>query len=114
VVLLMNRLKDLREDRDLKQGEVGQVLGVSKQAISHYELETRALTPELIHKFCDFYGVTADYLLGRSNQPRPSMSKLDIELLQAYHAAPLEIRRIIDTALAPYREEVQSDAAAAG
>lgn len=109
----MNRLKDLREDRDLTQKEVGRVVGVAPNSLANYENEKRALNPDLIDKFCDFYGVTADYLLGRSSQPHATVSEMDTELLAAYHSAPEEIRAIIDTALAPYREAKNEETAAA-
>jgi len=105
-MLRMNRLKELREDRDLKQSEVGQRIGVASNTISNYETEQRALTADLIHKFCDLYGVTADYLLCRSNQPHAAVSNSDTELLHAYHAAPLEIQKIVNAALEAYRPAV--------
>lgn len=108
----MNRLKELREDRDLKQAEIAKKLSLSAMAVSRYEREENALTPDLIAKFCKLYGVTADYLLGLSNQPHLTVSDLDTELIRAYHAAPEEIRAIIDTALAPYKQEEQDNSAA--
>ncbi len=108
----MNRLKDLREDRDLKQSEVSKALGLSVMAISRYEREENALSPDLIAKFCKFYNVTSDYLLGLSNQPHAAVSNSDTAVLAAYHAAPAEIRAIVDTALAPYKKE-SHDASAA-
>lgn len=105
----MNRLRDLREDRDLKLSDVGSALGFSANALSNYERENRALTAELINKFCDFYGVTADYLLCRSNRPQESVSKSDTEYLAAYHTAPPEIRRIVDAALEPYRPQARGE-----
>lgn len=112
----MNRLKDLREDRDLQQADIGKAIGTTAMSISRYEREESALTAELIHKFCDFYGVTADYLLGRSNQPKPAVSKSDTELLDAYGAAPPAIRQAVDGLLEPYRRRPQTEGgqAAAG
>ena len=105
VILHMNRLRELREDRDWTQPEVAEKIGVHFTTISRYELGTNDLTAELIGKFCDLYGVTSDYLLCRSNQPRASVSESDTAILAAYHSAPLEIRKIIDAALAPYMPE---------
>lgn len=109
----MNRLRDLREDRDQTLSEIGLAIGVSPMAVSQYERELRALTPDLICKFCSLYGVTADYLLGIADYPHPVVSDSDTALLRAYHAAPLEIQKIINTALTPYKEENQGTAAAA-
>lgn len=100
----MNRLRDLREDRDLTLADVGDAVGMSAMAISYYERGIRALTDELIPKFCAYYGVTSDYLLGLSSQPHSAVSELDTALLAAYHAAPDEIKGIVDHALAPYMQ----------
>lgn len=99
----MNRLRDLREDRDWTQPEVAEKIGVHFTTISKYELGTSDLTAELINKFCDLFGVTADYLLCRSSNPRPVVSNSDTALLHAYHAAPLEIQKIVNAALEAYR-----------
>ena len=109
----MNRLKEIREDRDITQAKIADHLGVHFTTVSKWELGKVQLTEDLIHKFCDFYGVTADYLLCRSNYPRAVVSEPDTALLAAYHAAPAEIRVIVDTALAPYAEENKKDASAA-
>lgn len=100
----MNRLRELREDRDMTLEDIGRKIGVSPQAVGRYETEARHLSDDLILTFCSLYGVTADYLLGLSNSPRPTVSELDTALLLAYHAAPVEIRGIVDHALAPYKQ----------
>lgn len=68
----MNRLRDLREDADLSQSQVGEKLGLSSVAIGRYETEQRQLTPTLIAKFCALYSVSSDYLLGFSDVRAPS------------------------------------------
>lgn len=107
----MNRIRELRMDRGLKQKELGDIMGVSMMAISHYEREDRQPDPELIGKLCDYFGVTADYLLGRSSNPAPAVSDEDAALLQAYHAAPLSIQAAITTLLQPYLKENEADRA---
>lgn len=101
----MNRLRELREDRDLTLADVGAAIGATATTVARYEAEKRALTAELITQFCEFYGVTADYILGRSPWQSPKVSNLDMAILAAYHNAPEEIRRIVRTALAPYQKE---------
>lgn len=88
------------------------MVGVAGNTITNYEKEQHGISVELIHKFCDLYGVTADYLLCRSNNPHPVISAEDAALLAAYHSSPAEIRAIIDTALEPYKQENQDAAAA--
>lgn len=70
----MNRLRDLREDADMTQVQVGKILGLSSVAIGRYETEQRQLTPDLIARFCALYHVSADYLLGLSDVRAPAAS----------------------------------------
>lgn len=108
----MNRLRELREANNWHLSDIAAKLGTHSTTISKYELGQRALTEELINKFCDLYGVTADYLLGRSAQPHATVSNSDAAILVAYHAAPADIRAIIDTALAPYKQEQDANTTA--
>lgn len=71
-MITMNRLRELRKDVGLTLSEVAEQLGTHNTAISKYELEQRQLTPALIAKFCAFYHVTADYLLGLSDERAPA------------------------------------------
>lgn len=59
------RLRDIREDHDLSQAQVGAVLHKSQQGYSHIENGRAELKIDDLKKLCDFYGVTADYLIGR-------------------------------------------------
>lgn len=107
----MNRLKEIREDRGLRQEDVAGVIGVHTTTISKYEVGTSQLTESLILKFCQYYHVTSDYLLGLSDYPRPAVSEMDTDLLRAYHAASEKDRAIVNAALDLSLES--SDAAAA-
>jgi len=101
----VNRLKELRASKHMKQSELGKLLNVSPSAISNYETEFREIDAPTIRKLCEIFGCTSDYLLGISGAPVSSISNEDALVLDAYHAAPDEIRGIIDHALAPYRKD---------
>lgn len=107
----MNRLRELREDRDEVLDHVAAVFDVHPTTISKYELGQRALTGEWIAKFSKYYGVTSDYILGLSDYPHRTVSNSDTELLRAYKAATPEIRAIVDHALAPYAGSEKKDKA---
>lgn len=99
----MNRIKELRLAAGLSQEELGRVLGCHSATVSKYELEQRQLDPATITMLCDHFKCTADYLIGRSSVPYAVMSTQDAQLLETYHALPLEIRRAVDGLMAPYR-----------
>ncbi|MBC8547047.1 helix-turn-helix transcriptional regulator [Clostridiaceae bacterium NSJ-31] len=63
------RVRDLREDRDLSQGQVAKLLNVSQATYSRYESGVLDIPTETLLKLADYYGVTVDYILGRSQAP---------------------------------------------
>ena len=62
-------LKAIREDRDIRQKDIAQYLNVSQNTYSQYETGVISLTAEILVKLADYYGVTVDYLLDRTNNP---------------------------------------------
>ena len=62
-------LKAIREDRDIKQKDIAEVLNVSQNTYSQYETGVISLTAEVLIKLSDFYKVSIDYLLDRTNNP---------------------------------------------
>jgi transcriptional regulator with XRE-family HTH domain len=106
----MNRLKELRTEKGIKQAELADHLNVTRQAVSRYETGERDLGTDDIRRLCAYFGCSADYLLGFSSRQTPEISPEDGALLAAYHAATPEIRAIIDTALDPYKEKRQTAA----
>jgi len=64
-----DRLRDLRKIRNKKQTEIAEYIGVSPRTLRHYETEYVEPNLERLVKLADFFDVTTDYLLGRSNDP---------------------------------------------
>ena len=62
------RMRNLREDRDLTQREVAIVINKSQQGYSHIEEGRAELKIEDLVKLCKFYGVSADYFIGLSEE----------------------------------------------
>ncbi len=67
---MYRRIRELREDRDLTQKEMAQVLNVSQQVYSNYELGQRDIPTDVLIKLCRFHCVSADYILGLSDKPK--------------------------------------------
>ncbi len=61
------RLKDLREDRDVKQKELAELLNIKQNTYSQYENGKREIPLEMLWKLADFYEVSIDYLIGRTD-----------------------------------------------
>ena len=64
-------LRNIREDRDLRQKDLAAVLNVSQNTYSQYETGVIALTAEVLIKLADYYNVSTDYLLDRTDDPSP-------------------------------------------
>ena len=69
------RIRDLREDNDLKQKNVADYLVCDQSLYSKYERGERPLPLEYAEKLADFYHVSVDYLLGRTNEKKPYPKK---------------------------------------
>ena len=66
--MLYPNIRALREDRDLRQRQLAELLNVSQNTYSQYESGVIALTAEHLIKLADFYHVSVDYLLGRTDK----------------------------------------------
>lgn len=64
---MRTRIKDLRENKDLTQTDISKMLNISQVAYSYYELNKRSVPLEILCKLADFYNVSVDYLLYRTN-----------------------------------------------
>ena len=64
----VKRIRDLREDHDKTQQEIADILGTSQTMYARYERGANELPLRHLVKLCDYYHVSADYILGRSNK----------------------------------------------
>ena len=71
VVSMYHRIRDMREDKDLTQAQVGAAVGVSQRTYAYYESGQRMLPPQVLCALADFYQVSVDYLLERTDQKTP-------------------------------------------
>ena len=62
------RIRDLREDADLTQRQVGEAINVPQRTYAYYESGQRMLPPQVLCALADFYHVSVDYLLGRTEK----------------------------------------------
>ena len=65
-----SRLKDLREDRDLTQVQLVEILGMHKTTYTNYEQGKREIPFELVIRLAKFYNVSIDYIAGLINEPK--------------------------------------------
>lgn len=96
------RIRELRAKKDLSQEELGNIAGVGKQAVSSWERNESKPRSDVLNVLADFFNVTTDYLLGRTDNPRsdvipaPSVSPDDLELLEKLKNLSPEKRKAIE------------------
>lgn len=66
--MTFRNIRNIREDRDIKQKDIAKILNVSQNTYSQYETGVIALTAEVLIKLADFYDVSVDYLLDRADK----------------------------------------------
>lgn len=67
----MNRLKELREDKDLYQKDIAKILNMSQTGYSQYETETNDIPTDILKKPSEFYNTSIDYLLYQTDERKP-------------------------------------------
>ena len=72
---MFERIRNLREDRDLKQEDMAKFLHCSQACYSNYENGKRDVPTAVLQELADFYGVSVDYLMGRTNVKEPYPKK---------------------------------------
>ncbi len=68
---MYQRIRDLREDRDLYQKDLAEYLKCTQVCYSHYEMGKRDIPTDVLIKLADFYQTSTDYLLGRTDEKKP-------------------------------------------
>ncbi len=87
MVVNINRIKELRDEKGWTQAELGKMLNVNGPAISKYETGRTPLTDETIRKLAELFDESSDYILGLSNERKVKkhevkLNKKDMEKIQ--------------------------------
>ena len=93
-----DRLRTLRKQKHLSQEQLASLLGVTKQAISHYERGTREPDRETYLALSDILNVSLDYLMCKTDVTTQILSDEEMRLIDAYRTSS-EVRAAIDAIL---------------
>ena len=69
--MVYERIRNLREDKDLTQTNIADYLHITQRTYSRYENDERAIPIEILSKLADFHNTSVDYLIGRTNIMTP-------------------------------------------
>lgn len=78
----MNRIRDLREDMDLRQVDVAEATGIDQKTLSNYENGKTQSDARALIALADFFHVSIDYLVGRTDMPSLDAQSISDELLK--------------------------------
>jgi len=84
------RIRDLREDHDLNQSQTAQILHTSQRVYSRYETGERTLPLQHLIILSDYYNVSTDYILGKTNDPTPPKEKKEEPPKKEYSSAVIK------------------------
>ena len=100
-MILGCRLRELRKENRLSQEKLGEILGVSKVSVSGYENGNRIPSLDILNKIIDYFGISADFLLGRElnvvcedNNMSLCLSTVDVEIIREIRSNPLLMNEI--------------------
>jgi transcriptional regulator with XRE-family HTH domain len=91
---LGKRLTSLRVERGYTQEELARMLGITRASLSHYENDRREADYETLKKMAECFGVSVDYLLGRTNNPH---TVLDQDVREFVDSLELSEEAILET-----------------
>lgn len=92
----LDSLIELRKKNKLTQSHVADHLGISRQGYAKYEQGIREPSIDIIKKLCDYYSVSADFLIGtKFSTPFPTMSELEATLLELFRQVSAENREMV-------------------
>ncbi|MDE5991435.1 MAG: helix-turn-helix transcriptional regulator [Oscillospiraceae bacterium] len=107
------RLKDLREDADMNQEQAGKALGITRQQYQLYESGKREIPFHCAVKLADFYGVSLDYIAGRTNNKkglnRSELPEKETELINKFRSLSDERKGKISERMDVLCEEQSSE-----
>jgi len=88
-------IKDLRQDRDLKQEDIAKYLGISRTAYGKYELGQTTLTSDIIIKLARFYNVTPNFILNFHSENKEYFDNI-LKLYNKVEHCQIDINYLID------------------
>ncbi len=100
--VFMNRLRELRLEKKLLQSDVAKVIGKTDRMVGFYETGVRDPSTETLSLLADFFGVSTDYLLGKSDIRNPE----ELKNVQFANSGGLDAEGLDDDELAELQKQI--------
>lgn len=101
---LCDRIKELRQSRGMTQQQLADRLGVSKQAVSHWEGGRQSISRSSLELLCDIFNVEMDYLMGRQNITMRYLDTEEIHMIDNYRKLSYEQQTMVCNMLGVKRD----------
>ena len=99
----MNRIAELRKQKEISQSKLGEILGVAQNTICNWEMGNRQPDNDSLFRMADLFGVTIDYILGRENDEMPD--EIIILNRAAKKMTPEQRKKLLDVAKTIFEKE---------
>ena len=87
---LSTRLKLLRSEKDVKQKDVAKFLDISSSAYGFYEQDKRTPTPDMVLKLAEYFDVSTDLILGKSDNRKETKKEINATTIAAHRLGDIE------------------------
>ncbi len=87
---LSTRLKLLRSEKDVKQKDVAKFLDISSSAYGFYEQDKRTPTPDMVLKLAEYFDVSTDFILGKSDNRKETKKEINATTIAAHRLGDIE------------------------
>lgn len=98
-MIVSKRLKEIRVSKKFTQKQIATLLNLNERTYRNYESGNIDLSTVTIIKLCNYYNVSADYLLGLSNDPNGTVTSKDVELIKQYYSLNDRDKQLVNTIL---------------
>ena len=107
----VDRIFQIMEDRKLTSAFVSKQTGISAGNFTDWKKGRSKPGAKTINRLAEFFGVSSDYLLGRSDDPLPPVDMKDVTIVKESYVGPLDPaeKEWLESVLAAYREKIKQD-----
>jgi repressor LexA len=101
VKIISERLRTLRKSLGYSQNELAKMIGVTQASVNRYEHDTITPPPETFLWYANFFGVSLDYIYGRTDDPQGVMKKLEAGAIKEQFSDDEKLRKFVEFCFAP-------------
>jgi transcriptional regulator with XRE-family HTH domain len=99
--IIGERLRGLRKSLGYSQNELAKMIGITQASINRYEHDTITPPPETFLWYADYFGVSLDYIYGRTDEPQGAMKNLEAGAIKEQFSDDEKLRKFVEFCFEP-------------